>query len=171
MAGRYLIYGLIDPTTSNLRYVGRSSSGLGRPKRHMSESTIHGRSYDLPVNRWIRKLGRSYEIVVLEEFDGTGDPNEWLNDAEQHHISYWKFVGCSLLNLTAGGMGMLGYRHRQETKSYLSEIQKGRVFSEDHRRKISVAKSQKRKPLSLEHRAKLSARTHDQWKQRREMNG
>lgn len=32
---RHLIYALVDSQTQEVRYVGRSSSGLARPKAHM----------------------------------------------------------------------------------------------------------------------------------------
>lgn len=46
---RFLIYGLVDPRTNEVRYVGRSSSGLVRPKHHSVDAR--------PT------------IVVLEKFD------------------------------------------------------------------------------------------------------
>lgn len=40
---KYLIYGLRDPITEEIRYVGRSSSGLTRPKSHYSVSSLNSK--------------------------------------------------------------------------------------------------------------------------------
>jgi len=65
---KYLIYGLYDPRTGDCRYIGKSSSGLDRPKDHGRSSTL--RYEDTYKSRWIKELlsqGLSYDIKVLEE--------------------------------------------------------------------------------------------------------
>ena len=42
-------------------------------------------------------------------------------------------------NLTDGGNGMVGYRHKPETKAKVSAKLKGRTFTAEHRAKIGIA--------------------------------
>jgi hypothetical protein len=37
---QYIIYGLVDPETEELRYIGKSSTGMSRPKKHFYPSTL-----------------------------------------------------------------------------------------------------------------------------------
>ncbi len=114
---RYLIYGLIDPRDRLIRYVGKSSNGLRRPRVHACPSQWT----DAPVYQWIRALvdaELSYEVVVL---DTTSTPREpggglcwwWsglnatvLNDLERWWIAFGLACGWPLTNATAGGDGV-----------------------------------------------------------------
>lgn len=52
-----LIYGLVDPRTSELRYIGRSSSGLTRPKQHTAPAAL---AKDVArKGNWLRQLVRA----------------------------------------------------------------------------------------------------------------
>ena len=116
----YLVYGLIDPRTGELRYVGKSCSGLARPRRH--SSPYHFEHYGrLPVTKWAKTLvdqGTKPEIEVLESFADADS----LAVAEIFWIAYFRGIGCRLLNLTDGGDGTAGH-----------------AFSPDHRRRLSEA--------------------------------
>ena len=80
-----------------------------------------------------------------------------------------------LLNFTDGGEGISGFTHSPETCQKMSDSQKGRVFSDSHRKKLRVSaqkrthcyehteetkkkisESKRGRPLSDEHRRKLS---------------
>jgi group I intron endonuclease len=52
----------------------------------------------------------------------------------------------------------LGYNHTEESKRKMSEIKKGKMFSEEHKRKIGEANKDKNKGklLSVEHKRKIS---------------
>lgn len=131
---RFLIYGLVDPTTSQLKYIGKSTSGLDRPKSHTYPSNLKNKTYK---NNWINGLlSRSQRplIVIIQEFtDG-----EILYQAEHAWISYFKKLGCKLTNSTDGGSGMvnppielrkrIGFRklHSMETKKRMSQSHGGR---------------------------------------------
>lgn len=166
---KYLIYALVDPRTKEWRYIGKSSSGLRRPKDHAKASELK-REAHIHKTRWIQSLinlGLKYEILVLEEFEN----NENLYEAEHEWITEAKRIGVRLTNHSNGGSGMTGYRHTAETKARLSLTSKGRVVSEETRLKISIANTgkhmseeskikmsvaKKGKPLSKEHRATMS---------------
>lgn len=64
---RFLIYGLVDPQTLLIRYVGRSSSGFKHPRTYKNPSHLKDSTHRC---RWIKGLlseGLVYEIVSLEE--------------------------------------------------------------------------------------------------------
>ncbi len=109
---KYLIYGLIDPRTRMIRYIGLSSRGLTRPKDHRRDPKAQPRWH---VSRWIAQLqdsGLDYEITVLEE---TSDP-KLLPDLERHWIAYARASEWPLTNMTDGGDGILGLKHGEQTK-------------------------------------------------------
>lgn len=100
----YIIYGLLDPRPSRLgelRYVGQSSVGLIRPE------VLHG-SRCGSWQRHVRALGLCDEILVFEEWNGVGDPKQWLDETETFYIAYFKMIGCDLKNIVAGGGGAKG---------------------------------------------------------------
>lgn len=124
MISNFIIYGLTDPNDSSheLRYVGRSMSGLVRPSRHFAGSYRKQRDgrwqHDQYVNRWIRSLdGRRPEIVVLEEIDfSVADPDADLNMQEALAIEFYRELGHRLTNGTAGGEGTRGHRQSIDTR-------------------------------------------------------
>lgn len=118
VVSRFLIYGLRDPRTREIRYVGRSSSGLQRPRTHMTPGALR-RFAHLHVTAWIRELlglGLRPEIVVLQVLDR--GVNDLLNEAEKYWISVGRAaLGHRFTNMTNGGDGLLGYRHSDLTRS------------------------------------------------------
>lgn len=123
MASQFLIYGLTDPRTGEIRYVGQSSTGFARPSSHGSESKLRSaeRTYKTRWIRQLKKLGLSYDIVILEEVPGVSD----LDDRERFWISRLKHVGNQLTNSTEGGHGTRGFKHREESKLKSSLSQSG----------------------------------------------
>jgi hypothetical protein len=127
-----IIYGLIDPVTKQLRYIGQSFNGLQRAKCHMSDYA-HGTNHH--KRNWINKLkslNLVYEIEILE----TVKTREELDEAEIFYIAYFKSIGCDLLNATAGGSGL--WRPNLEVKQKMSAWQKGIPKSEEVKKKIAA---------------------------------
>lgn len=148
MSSRFLIYGLIDPRDGQLRYVGKSSSGLRRPRRHVR--LLDEKSYKA---NWVRELvseGLSPEIEVLEEHQTAVA----LPEAECYFIAYFRSIGCRLTNLTTGGDGAPGHKMSDTGRERLRLRHLGTVLSVDVREKISLAHKGKR--LSEEHRRKIA---------------
>lgn len=157
---RFIIYALHHNDSPRI-YIGRSSTGLERPRQHGKTKTC------FPVSRWAHKLskqGKTYSIAVLEEFDSP----EHLNEAERFYISYFRSLGIPLLNCTDGGEGL--YNATAETRAKLSAAMTGRTFTPEWKAKISRAKTKNSpkehivalnksrigKPLSEAHKATLS---------------
>ncbi len=112
----YFIYGLIDPRTHMIRYVGLSSLDR-RPSDHRSTALL--KNDNSHRSNWIRELDSidlDYEICLLEICASRSQ----LNLAEIWWIAYGRACGWPLTNLTDGGDGgALGRKHTEETKAKL----------------------------------------------------
>jgi hypothetical protein len=91
----FLVYGLIDPRTRLIFYIGLSSSALHRPKQHRRRSNSGCRD----VVHELQKLGLDYEIAVLEEVRAESE----LPATERWWIAYGRACGWPLTNCTRGG--------------------------------------------------------------------
>lgn len=116
---KFIIYGLIDPITNELRYVGRSSSGFYRPRNHSIPSQL--KKSNNYKNNWLKKLRNKYKVKPIIYTIETLNNVEELNEAESFWISYYKSIGCRLTNLTSGGDGITGYKHTEITKNNISK--------------------------------------------------
>src|SRR5690242_2440771 len=96
-----LIYGLVDPNTSQVRYIGLSSTGFKRPLSHCRPSSVD----DTRRGRWLRTLFRQGVkpiIQVLHVAPNKGD----LPVLERHWIALGRSLGWQLTNHTGGGEGI-----------------------------------------------------------------
>jgi len=87
------IYGLVDPMTGTLKYIGQSKNIAKRFKSHC------GKYSKYPVSAWIRKLkslGHAPELIVIEEVaNPIAKEKLWIDRA--------KAQGIKLLNIHEGG--------------------------------------------------------------------
>lgn len=125
---KFLIYALIDPTDGFIRYIGRSSSGLGRPKSHARPSNLKRDKGH--ISNWIRKLqkiGLNPDVLILEEHE-TADT---LNESEVQNISFYRSIGkelgVDLVNMADGGSGSSGYKMSQDARTKLQKQIDGRI--------------------------------------------
>ena len=87
---QHIIYGLRCPKTDDYKYIGKSSSGMKRPRAHLTYS--HNES----VNHWVSELreqGFCPLIDVIEECS-----EEDLQIKEQFWIQFYTEHGCKLMN-------------------------------------------------------------------------
>jgi hypothetical protein len=90
------IYGLIDPVTQQIRYVGKTIEPIHRRLK----SHVTARTSINPINRWVAKLfraGLKPEIFQIESVE-----TNW-QEAEQYWITYFRYIGADLLNIAPGG--------------------------------------------------------------------
>lgn len=110
------IYVLLDEAGA-ARYVGKTGNKIEkRLQRHLRVARSGALGHR---NNWIRSVlagGAVPEIRLLEIVSGNG------SEAERKWIASFRAKGASLCNCTDGGEGTSGL-----------------VFSEDHRKKISIA--------------------------------
>lgn len=140
---QYIIYGLIDPRNNQLRYIGQSSTGLDRPKRHNSSYYLRPhKGLRTHKQRWILQLlslNLKPEIIILEQLD----KKEQLNESEIFYIAYFKSLGCRLTNTTLGGQNSnpppkrVGWNHTEESKQIMRQKALGKIISQEQRDKIS----------------------------------
>lgn len=118
-SSKWLVYALIDPRTGEARYVGKSTTGLKRPREHRRPNPKQRYLYN-----WVELLRRdrlTFEIVVLTQLPSV----EKLGEAEQFWIKTLRDRGCRLTNLTLGGTGRLGLKHTKAAKKKISKKNSG----------------------------------------------
>jgi group I intron endonuclease len=117
------IYGLIDPRTNQLRYIGKSINPKLRLRKHISERNLH----DSYKDRWLRKLHENNlkpELIIIDLVT-IDDWKYW----EIFYILYFKSIGCILTNATNGGdepPSTKGRKHTEEAKIKMSKTKKGK---------------------------------------------
>jgi group I intron endonuclease len=125
------IYGLVDPRTGIVRYVGSSVNVEDRFKAHMKLWNLKEKTHK---NNWIKNL-LSEElkpiVVILEEviFE------EW-REKEKFWISF--FGRDNLTNGSDGGDGSPGLICSEETKEKISKANKGKKRSDEEKEKMRI---------------------------------
>jgi len=122
-------------------YVGQTTKSLNhRRKKHQWSNDGYA------FHNAIRKYGRSkFEWEVLEECDS----KEEMDEMEFHYIKQFDSKVPNGYNLTDGGEGVIGYTHSKETRKKMSLSafnRPTRIFSEDHKRRISESRLGNKNP-------------------------
>ncbi len=140
------IYGLVDPVTRDIRYIGKSIRPKERLQNHMNEVSTCHRSHWLQS---LKKRSLKPELVILEELTKS---DRW-QDCERKWIKYGNDSGWPLTNNTSGGDGVPDLP--TETRKRISAVWIGRKHTKETRKKIS--ESWKHRIVSDETKAKMSA--------------
>lgn len=93
------LYGLLDPDSLELRYIGKSSTPKKRYVAHLNSAR---RGKGARCGNWIRsllKLGKRPVMEVFQTVQGGGD------ELEIAAIGIGRALGCRLTNHAAGGQG------------------------------------------------------------------
>lgn len=135
------IYGILDPITNELRYVGQTINYNKRRREHLYRAKTNNK--DNYLYNWLGKLLCNNivpEFIIIDEVS-----IESLDYWEVFYISYFKSIGCRLTNYAVGGSSRGGFKHSKEFKQYLSNKYKGRKpwntgkkLSKEHKRNISI---------------------------------
>lgn len=142
---QYIIYAMLDPRPhklNQLRYVGKSETGKQRWREHLKPSSLKN---NLPKDNWIKKLlalNLKPIFIILEEFSSASE----LFEAEIFYCTYYRSLGCDLLNMTDGGDGTRGYKHREDTIQKMKEIALNRDktnYQNPHNKKVHIEKDGK----------------------------
>jgi NUMOD3 motif len=148
------IYGLVDPRTGKLRYIGKTTCGSERLRVHVYGARS-GRERT-HTSHWIRQLlasGLCPRAIVLQEL-----PAEELCAAEVRWIAAARHEGLQLTNITAGGEGTHGLSPTAETRAKIGAALRGRkgpTPSDATRAKMSA--SHQGTTRSSETRARMGA--------------
>jgi hypothetical protein len=124
------IYGLCDPHTNELRYIGQTSQELRHRLRKHVIRAHDGQTY---CAKWIRSLERIPKIIQLHEC-----ANSALDQWEWQFIAAYRLMGARLTNITEGGAGSRGWHHTDEAKNKIAIAQRGRRWSAERRAAFSV---------------------------------
>lgn len=139
------IYGLSDPLTGAIRYIGWTFDLQRRLNTHIKRNPFE----KTHKANWIRSLLRRElkpSIVILEECS-----KEIWAERERHWIAYGKKQGWNLTNGTEGGEGTCGAILSDETRKKQSEAKKGVLKSDVTKEKMREARRGIKNP-----RAKLT---------------
>jgi hypothetical protein len=123
------VYGLADPRTDVIHYIGKSKTGLRRPRRH-GVGLINDPN---PKGAWVRGLvaeGVQFRIIVMEEASRAED----LDALECFWIAQGRALGWPLTNVTKGGKGWLGGRQSESAKRRIGQAN-SHPHTEEHRNK------------------------------------
>ena len=143
------IYGLIDPRTNELRYVGMSKRPRRRLTFHMCASQLRSKNHRAHWLRGLLAAGARPELVILETVS-----NDTWQEAEQFWIGYFKFIGANLTNSTEGGEGLSGIGPEGRERCGAARRGKSFVFSDVH--KARIAEANRARAADPEWRARMS---------------
>lgn len=137
----HYIYGLHDPRTMDLRYIGKSDRPAERLTNQMNE---HADTYRCHWLGELRTLGlRPVQLII----DATPRGTDW-QPAERAYIAAARAIGCRLTNGTDGGDGVpglrpeslarmratwLGRKHTPESRAKMSAANMGRKHTDEYR--------------------------------------
>lgn len=163
----YYVYGLFDPKTEELRYVGVTY----RPHKRLMNHIHSSKKATTHKDHWILSLKKQQLKPLMYVFEIVNKKD--VQEIEQFYICYFRSIGCRLTNATIGGDGLESPTQEVREKIRASQIgkkknshfspeerqrrsvqAKNRIFSEQDKKKISEAK--KGVLFSAEHKHKLS---------------
>lgn len=111
-----LIYTLSDPRNNEIRYIGLTTESLSyRLSKHCNKPRNNHNGF------WIKSLLKKNLKPIIEKLDEAKTFKE-LCELEMYWISQFKCWGFNLTNQTNGGEGSYGYKHSDETKKKISEM-------------------------------------------------
>lgn len=131
------VYGLHDPRTGELRYIGKSDDPRYRLIGQLNEDRGTHRC------NWIRSLRREGLRPVQVIIDAVPARTDWQT-IERAYIAAARRDGHQLTNGTDGGEGVCGLA--PETRERLRRASIGRRHSAETRRKMSAAKKGRPQP-------------------------
>jgi predicted kinase len=128
------IYGLIDPDTRKIRYIGKSVRPKERLQNQMNELSNCHRSH------WLQELKRNgkrpYQIT-LQELEDSEPWQEW----EKAWIKHGRESGWPLTNNTDGGDGVCNLP--VETRQRMARVWLGRKHSAESLERLRIARAQR----------------------------
>ena len=139
---------LITDTTNGMKYTGKHHyhiEGQLDPNYHGSGTII-------------KNIYKKRPETLKEEYIKTCYSEEEMCSDEQYYIKLFKTLWPNGYNLTEGGDGVIPC---EEVRKKISETKKGKIFSEEHKKKLSFARKgipspNKGKHLSEDYKRKIS---------------
>lgn len=153
------IYGLVDPITEYVRYIGKSDTPKLRLKGHLTKQQLRPKSHKVYWIKGLLDAGEKPQIIILAKVEKSG----W-QVAERKWIAYYRSIPGypPLTNGTSGGDGIdKGTKFSEETRKQMSASRMGMKMSPEAIAKRVAAR--KGIPFSEQHRKNLSEATKNTW--------
>lgn len=126
----WFVYGLVDSRSpSEIRYIGITVFPRRRLQHHVNPKcgrSSHWRS------RWAAKVLREGGDVLMGIII-SGATEDHAKREEMRLIAEHRALNSRLVNVTAGGNGLLGYRASPETRRKIGAAHAGKKISAEHR--------------------------------------
>lgn len=117
-----VIYGLHDPESGELRYIGQTIKSIpDRLAAHLSPSSLRRHSY---LYRWLGGLVKRGLKPTWTQIDAAETQAD-LDRLEIEHIARARLYGVRLVNLSDGGGGRSGYVPSEEEREKIASKQRG----------------------------------------------
>lgn len=129
------IYGLKDPRTGEIRYVGKANNPQRRLTYHLCDSQLSPKTHRNYWLRSLRAIGLKPSLVILE----TLAHGECWKSAEKRWIRHFLDAGAKLTNGTEGGDGLHNPTDEVRLKCGASRKGKRFIFTKEHKEKIAAA--------------------------------
>jgi group I intron endonuclease len=145
------IYVIIN-TKSMKVYLGQAQNIKKRWYTHKYSLNL-GTHYNPYLQRaWIKYGAKAFKFQILEYCS-----IDQLNEREQHFLNIYISKGLCYNIAIDATAPMRGRTHKNtdETKRKMSEVAKGRVFTQEHKQRLSEAQ-RRRPPASSETRKRIS---------------
>ena len=140
------IYGLIDPRTKQIRYIGKANDPAKRYYDHIKQAKDGYKSYKCNWIRNLFKAGRKPVLIILQRYI----PLKLWRDAERFWVQYCKDKGYKVTNLYPAGIGA---DVSEESKKKMSESQKQKwedfEYKKKHREGMIRTKAQRSKSVKV----------------------
>lgn len=126
------IYGLVDPISREIRYVGKSTNPHDRLKLHLSKKSLTTNS---AKNIWLRSLlskGLRPILVVLQSV-----PEDKWAEAERAWIVQGRMIGWQITNTSDGGEGVLPKTPETPTMRYKAKRPPAKLYPKKPKKSVS----------------------------------
>ena len=136
------IYGLVDPITKEIRYIGKTCNLRNRLRQHLAPCELKDKTHKV---YWIKSLLRIKMKPTIATIETLDDHDDW-SSRERYWISFYRSDSKNLTNCADGGEGYFSKGHKicvgrkcsEETKKRISLSNLGRKCSEEARNNIRL---------------------------------
>jgi hypothetical protein len=145
-----VIYALCEPTTGEIRYIGKTA--IKPSRRLVQHISLAETGFKSHLHCWLRSLK---ERPVMRELCTV--PREDDSEMEMLVIAELRASGYRLTNTTAGGDGFRGVGRTKEHNQKIADALRGSKHSPERCAAISAARAGKGHAHTDESRAKIGA--------------
>ena len=170
----FYTYAHIRNDTGLIFYIGKGSGRRAwktdsRSKHWQNIASKHGYRVEI-LARWCDESDAfAHERLLIDVFKSLGHQLVNLTDGGEGASGLVRGAefSAALSQRKRGNTNMLGKQHSHETRALMSQSQKGRVITDDHKAKISASKKGNQAALGYKHtelaRQRMSASAKARW--------